>query len=205
MLQDAIWANTDKLNSDAEYKDTATKFVKASMKGWVYCRDNPQDCVDIVLAKGSKLGASHQLWQMNEINKLIWPSANGVGIIDDKAWAQTVDVALNTKNAEGTTVITKQPDKDAYTNDDRGRGPGAAEGRGHDRLGLQAPDGDPQRGRGLTEAAAHDKRGGAAQVEVTGRRRGARMIEQDHPGGAQEERPAEADPGRGRFRRPCPP
>jgi len=116
MLQDAIWANTEKLNSDAEYKDTATKFVTASMKGWMYCRDNPQDCVDIVLAKGSKLGASHQLWQMNEINKLIWPSANGVGNIDDKAWTQTVDVALNTKNAEGTTVITKQPDKDAYTN-----------------------------------------------------------------------------------------
>ena len=117
MLQDAIWANTDKLNSDAEYKDTATKFVKASMKGWMYCRDNPQECVDIVLAKGSKLGASHQLWQMNEINKLIWPSANGIGNIDEKAWAQTVDVALNTKNAEGTTVITKQPDKDAYTNE----------------------------------------------------------------------------------------
>jgi NitT/TauT family transport system substrate-binding protein len=30
-----------------------------------------------VVAKGSKLGNSHQLWQMNEINKLIWPSTNG--------------------------------------------------------------------------------------------------------------------------------
>jgi NitT/TauT family transport system substrate-binding protein len=117
MLQDAIWANTDKLNSDAEYKDTATKFVKASMKGWMYCRDNPQECTDIVVAKGSKLGASHQLWQMNEINKLIWPSENGIGNIDEKAWAQTVDVALNAKNAEGSTVITKQPDKDAFTNE----------------------------------------------------------------------------------------
>ena len=26
-------------------------------------------------------------------------------------------MALNTKNAEGTTVITKEPDKDAYTNE----------------------------------------------------------------------------------------
>jgi len=116
MLQDAIWANTEKL-SDPEYKDTATKFVKASMKGWMYCRDNPQECTDIVVSKGSKLGKSHQLWQMNEINKLIWPSANGIGNIDQKAWDQTVDVALNAKNAEGSTVITKQPDKDAFTNE----------------------------------------------------------------------------------------
>jgi NitT/TauT family transport system substrate-binding protein len=54
---------------------------------------------------------------MNEINKLVWPSANGIGNIDEKAWTQTVDVALNAKNAEGSTVITKQPDKDAYTNE----------------------------------------------------------------------------------------
>ena len=74
MLQDAIWANTDKLKSDTAYQDTATKFITASIEGWVYCRDNAEKCRDIVVAKGSKLGNSHQLWQMNEINKLIWPS-----------------------------------------------------------------------------------------------------------------------------------
>ena len=117
MLQDAIWANSEKLASDPEYKARAEKFVKASMKGWMYCRDNPEDCVDIVLAKGSKLGKSHQLWQMNEINKLVWPSPDGIGLIDQAAWDQTVKVALNTKNAEGSTVITKDPDAEAYTND----------------------------------------------------------------------------------------
>ena len=44
MLQDAIWANTEKLDSDTAYQDTAIKFVTASMKGWMYCRDNPQEC-----------------------------------------------------------------------------------------------------------------------------------------------------------------
>ena len=43
-------------------------------KGWVFCRDNPRSAATSCVAKGSKLGASHQLWQMNEINKLIWPS-----------------------------------------------------------------------------------------------------------------------------------
>jgi NitT/TauT family transport system substrate-binding protein len=32
-----------------------------------------------VVVKGYKLGGSHQLWQMNEINKLIWPSERGIG------------------------------------------------------------------------------------------------------------------------------
>ena len=69
------------------------------------------------MAQGSQLGDSHQLWQMNEINKLIWPSPDGIGVIDQAAWDQTVDVALNTKNAEGSTVITEEPDAEAYTNE----------------------------------------------------------------------------------------
>ena len=117
MLQDAVWADSEKLASDPEYKETATAFVKASIQGWIYCRDNPEACVDLVLAQGSQLGASHQLWQMNEINKLIWPSPDGIGHIDQALWDQTVQVALNAKNAEGSTVITKEPDADAYSNE----------------------------------------------------------------------------------------
>jgi NitT/TauT family transport system substrate-binding protein len=117
MLQDAIWADTEKLASDPEYKETAIAFVKASIQGWIYCRDNPDACVELVLAEGSQLGASHQAWQMNEINKLIWPSPDGIGRINEDLWAQTVEVALNTKNAEGSTVITTEPDPEAYTNE----------------------------------------------------------------------------------------
>ncbi|MFM7535279.1 MAG: ABC transporter substrate-binding protein [Acidimicrobiales bacterium] len=114
MLQDAIWANTDKLDKDSAYKDTATKFVAASLQGWAYCRDNAQECADIVVKKGSKLGASHQLWQMNEINKLIWPSpADGAGTLDKAAWDQSVKISKETKNAEGATVLKKDPDAKA--------------------------------------------------------------------------------------------
>ncbi len=116
MLQDAIWASTDKLK-DATYQDTTVKFIEASIEGWAYCRDNATKCRDIVVAKGSKLGNSHQLWQANEINKLVWPSPKGAGYIDPAAWAQTVQVAMGTKNADGKTVITKAPDAAAYTND----------------------------------------------------------------------------------------
>ena len=70
-----------------------------------------------MVAKGSKLGSSHQLWQTNEVNKLIWPSPKGAGYIDPADWARTVQIAMGTKNADGKTVITKAPDAAAYTND----------------------------------------------------------------------------------------
>ncbi len=115
MLQDAIWASEERL-SDPAYQDLAQRFVTASFEGWIYCRDNPQECADIVTANGSQLGASHQLWMMNEVNKLIWPSPNGIGIIDAAAWDQTVQISLNTPNLEGVTVITAAPPAEAYTN-----------------------------------------------------------------------------------------
>jgi len=115
MYQDAIWASEERL-ADAAYQDTTQRFITASLKGWIQCRDNAQQCADIITANGSKLGASHQLWMMNEVNKLIWPSPMGVGVIEPELWAQTVDVALNTKNLEGATIITSAPPAEAYTN-----------------------------------------------------------------------------------------
>jgi NitT/TauT family transport system substrate-binding protein len=116
MLQDAVWANTDKLN-DPAYQQQTVKFLTGTLKGWAYCRDNAEACRDMVVAKGSKLGKSHQLWQMNEVNKLIWPSTTGAGLIDEAAWKQTVDLSLTTKNQVGDTVLKKQPEGLAYTND----------------------------------------------------------------------------------------
>ena len=53
----------------------------------------------------------------NEINKLIWPSTAGIGMIQDSAWKQTVDIALGTKNETGATIITKEPPDTAKTNE----------------------------------------------------------------------------------------
>lgn len=116
MLQDAVWANTDKLN-DPAYQQQTVKFLVGTIKGWAYCRDNAEACRDLVVARGSKLGKSHQLWQMNEVNKLVWPAPAGIGTVDEAAWKQTVDLSLTTKNQTGDTVLTKQPEGLAYTND----------------------------------------------------------------------------------------
>lgn len=117
MLQDAIWANADKLESDSAYADQTVKFIKASIKGWAYARDNAEKSASIVADAGSQLPAGHQLWMTNEVNKLIWPSTNGVGLIDEAAWKKTVDIAMNTKNETGATIITAEPPATAYSNE----------------------------------------------------------------------------------------
>ena len=50
-------------------------------------------------------------WQLNEVNGLIWPSANGIGVMDEGLWQQTVDVAI-----EGA-VLTAVPAAGAYRTD----------------------------------------------------------------------------------------
>jgi NitT/TauT family transport system substrate-binding protein len=117
MLQDAIWADTEKLESDEDYADQTVAFIKASIKGWEYVRDNAEDAASIVTEAGSTLGTSHQLWMANEVNKLIWPSTGGVGVIDQAAWDQTVEIALDTKNETGSTIITEEPPTTAFSNE----------------------------------------------------------------------------------------
>lgn len=118
MLQDAIWADAGRLADDPDYAETTVAFIKASIQGWIYARDNAQEAADIVTAAGSTLGTSHQLWMTNEVNKLIWPSTSGgIGIIDESAWDATVAMAKQTSNETGATIITADPPETAYSNE----------------------------------------------------------------------------------------
>jgi NitT/TauT family transport system substrate-binding protein len=110
MLQDQIFARDSWLKQGSN-ADVAVKFLKASFRGWIYCRDNQQKCVDIVLKNGSQLGASHQAWQMNEINALIWPSPNGIGLLDKTLWDQTIQIATTYK------VLKAAPSEGAFRTD----------------------------------------------------------------------------------------
>ena len=110
MLQDAIFTSESWLAKPGN-EDLAVKFLKASFRGWVHCRDNIDECVTIVLKYDAKLPKGHQTWQLNEVNALIWPSPNGIGITDATLWEQTIDVAV-----EGR-VLTGPPAEGAYRND----------------------------------------------------------------------------------------
>ncbi len=90
MLQDSLWVTEDYAASEGE---TIEAFLRGTARGWIFCRDEPDACLEHVLAAGPTLGQSHQAWQLNEVNALIWPSPAGIGVMDPDAWAQTVDVA----------------------------------------------------------------------------------------------------------------
>ncbi len=110
MLQDGVFARADWLNSPKN-QDIATRFLRASFKGWAYCRDNFDPCVNIVLKNGPTLGKGHMSWMLNEINALIWPSPLGIGIMDPNLYNQTVTIAKTYQ------IIKNDPAKDAYRTD----------------------------------------------------------------------------------------
>jgi len=110
MLQDGIFVRGDWIK-DAKNQDVTVRFLRATFKGWMHCRDEANDCVDIVLAAGTALGKGHMTWMMNEINALIWPSPDGIGIMNKDAWKRTADISLEFK------VITKAASDAAYRTD----------------------------------------------------------------------------------------
>jgi NitT/TauT family transport system substrate-binding protein len=109
-LEDGIFVRSDWIQDEAN-QDIAERFLKASFRGWIYCRDNPDDCLQSVLDNGPTLGEGHQRWQLNEINKLIWPNDLGIGIMDPDDFDNTAQIALDYK-------IIKAPASDeAYITD----------------------------------------------------------------------------------------
>lgn len=110
MLQDHVFARESWL-AEAGNEDLAVRFLRASFKGWIFCRDNFDECVNTVLENGPTLGEGHMRWQLNEVNALIWPSPQGIGMMDEGAYQQTVDISTEFK------VLTKAPDETAYRTD----------------------------------------------------------------------------------------
>jgi NitT/TauT family transport system substrate-binding protein len=110
-LQDNIFARESWLAKEGN-ADVATRFVEATLKGWIYCRDKVKECVDIVLKSGTALGESHQTWMMNEFNNLLWPAPNGIGILNKgDEFDKTVEIAKTYK------LIKKDPDKAVFRTD----------------------------------------------------------------------------------------
>jgi NitT/TauT family transport system substrate-binding protein len=102
MLEDGMFATASYLKSAAN-RATATKFIGASLAGWIYCRDHVAKCVQFTLKAGPTLPKGHQTWMMNEINKLAWPNGTGIGIMSKTAFNRTAQISKQFK------VIKKLP------------------------------------------------------------------------------------------------
>jgi NitT/TauT family transport system substrate-binding protein len=129
MLQDGIFVREQWI-ADAKNQDTTVRFLRASFKGWIFCRDNFEACVDVVLKNGPTLGKGHMSWMLNEINALIWPSPHGIGRMDPKAFEQTAQIAQDYQ------IITTKPDAGAYRTDLAQKALEALDSQGFDSRGL---------------------------------------------------------------------
>lgn len=109
-VDDGVYATAEWL-ADPANEDIAVRFLKASYRGWIQCRDDVASCVDIVLNNGSALGAGHQTWMMNEVNKLIWPSPEGIGTMPVDKFNQVMQIAVD------AGVLKALPAEGAYRTD----------------------------------------------------------------------------------------
>jgi NitT/TauT family transport system substrate-binding protein len=110
MLQDGVFVRGDWIADNAN-QATAVKFLEASFKGWIYCRNHVRECTSIVLKNGPALPRGHQTWQMNEVNALIWPNRLGIGLMDPVEYKRTANIAHTYK------VIKKPATKASYRTD----------------------------------------------------------------------------------------
>jgi len=110
MLEDGIFSTASWLKSPAN-QAIAEKIIGASLAGWIYCRDHQAACVGFTLKAGPTLPKGHQTWMMNEINKLIWPNASGIGIMNKADFTRTASIAKE------FGVIKKPPTAGAYRTD----------------------------------------------------------------------------------------
>ena len=104
-LEDGLYVLEEKL-SDPAFVDTMAKFVRASMKGWKWAEQNPDDAAMIVL-DNDETGAQtekHQKRMMGEIAKL---TAGSDGTLDPADYERTVETLLS---AGSDPVITKAPE-----------------------------------------------------------------------------------------------
>ncbi|WP_157016000.1 ABC transporter substrate-binding protein [Mesorhizobium xinjiangense] len=104
-LEDGIYALEDDLKDEA-FADKMVRFVRASMKGWKWAEENPDEAAMIVLdndATGAQT-EKHQKRMMGEIAKL---TAGSNGALDEADYERTVNTLLT---GGSDPVITKQPE-----------------------------------------------------------------------------------------------
>ena len=104
-LEDGLYVLEDNL-ADPAFVETMAKFVRASMKGWKWAEENPDDAAMIVL-DNDDTGAQteqHQKRMMGEIAKL---TAGSDGSLDPADYERTVETLLT---AGSDPIITKKPE-----------------------------------------------------------------------------------------------
>ena len=103
LLEDGLYVMEENLKDEA-FKDKMVRFVRASMKGWAYAMENPEEAAEIVMDNGGQ-DENHQVRMIGEVAKLIdTPDAKLIV----PAYERTAKALLDQK------IIEKEP-SGAYT------------------------------------------------------------------------------------------
>ncbi len=105
LLEDGLYVHEENLE-DPAFVDKMVRFVRASMKGWKYAEDNPDEAAEIVLdndASGTQTEV-HQKRMMGEIAKL---TAGSNGALDPVDYERTVEKLMF---GGSDAVISEKPD-----------------------------------------------------------------------------------------------
>ena len=108
-LEDGLYVLEDRLD-DPAFVDQMARFVQASMKGWAYARENPEEAAGIVLdndATGAQT-ETHQVRMMGEINKLTEGS-------DGRLVPADYDRTVQTLLSGGSDPVITQAPEGAWT------------------------------------------------------------------------------------------
>ena len=111
-LEDGLYVMEKNLRKKA-FVSKMARFLKASIKGWKYAGDHPDEAADIVL-ENDDTGAQtekHQRRMMREISKLVGNQPQGIGYLIPADYRRTVDVLMS---SDSDPVISKKP-KGAWT------------------------------------------------------------------------------------------
>jgi NitT/TauT family transport system substrate-binding protein len=111
-LEDGLYVLEKNLRKKA-FVSKMARFLKASIKGWKYAGDHPDEAADIVL-ENDDTGAQtekHQRRMMREISKLVGNQPQGIGYLIPADYRRTVDVLMS---SDSDPVISKKP-KGAWT------------------------------------------------------------------------------------------
>ena len=106
-LEDGLYVLENELRNKA-FVSKMARFLKASIKGWKYAGDHPDEAADIVL-ENDDTGAQtekHQRRMMREISKLVGNQPQGIGYLIPADYRRTVDVLMS---SDSDPVISKKP------------------------------------------------------------------------------------------------
>lgn len=117
MLEDNIFCTKEFAKNNP---NTVKAFVYASIKGWKYAVENPEEAAQIVFDAGSSVSSDHQLYMAQQVAKLVSTDTKGnavsnYGNMDEEAMQQTLDLCKKYVQLDDSSASSKL---ESFTLDD---------------------------------------------------------------------------------------